>query len=199
MRDTPTTPNVLDLIRRLKTFLNEHVWGLAGCATAAWVLYMLPAAPASSRTPPAWGPEMEARYSFQDWSRDIMVWSILNADLDSRRKCAAVTLQLRGGAQDMVRGLPPQAMMASGIINGVVVDPMTFLMHALSERYAQLGEETRLEAVTELIFVWKAWKRADRRADYTIRHSPPQSQSRGTIGAPHYSTGVAAPPCMWSE
>ena len=28
---------------------------------------------------------------------------------------------------------------------------MTFLMHALFERYAQLGEETRLAAMTELM------------------------------------------------
>ena len=93
------------------------------------------------RTPPAWGPEVAERYPFRHWARDVLVWSILT-DLDARRKTAAVILQLRGGAQELVRSLPPQAIIAGGVINGTAVDPMTFLMHALSERYAQLGEET---------------------------------------------------------
>ena len=35
-------------------------------------------------------------------------------------------------------------------MNGVAVDAFTFLMHALSERYAPLGEETRLKAMAEI-------------------------------------------------
>ena len=102
------------------------------------------------RTPPSWGPEVAERYPFRHWARDVLVWSILT-DLDARRKAAAVILQLRGGAQELVRSLPPQAIIAGGVINGTQVDPMTFLMHALSERYSQLGEETRLSAITELM------------------------------------------------
>ena len=79
-----------------------------------------------------------------------MIWSILT-DLDSRRKCAAVILQLRGGAQELARQMPPQAIIAGGLINGVQVDSMTFLMHKLTESYSQLGEETRLAALTELM------------------------------------------------
>ncbi|CAE8619736.1 unnamed protein product [Polarella glacialis] len=102
------------------------------------------------RTPPSWGPEMEARYPFRHWSRDVLVWTILT-DMDPARKAAAVILQLRGGAEELARGLPPQAIVAGGLINGVQADPMTFLMHSLSERYAQLGEETRLSAIAELM------------------------------------------------
>ena len=58
--------------------------------------------------PPSWGPEMATRYPFQTYARDVMIWSILT-DLDSRRKCAAVILQLRGGAQELARQMPPQA------------------------------------------------------------------------------------------
>ena len=93
---------------------------------------------------------MAERYPFKHWARDVLVWSILT-DLDARRKAAAVILQLRGGAQELVRALPPQAILAGGVINGVAVDSMTFLMHALSERYSQLGEESRLSAITELM------------------------------------------------
>ena len=104
----------------------------------------------SYRVPPSWGPEMAARYPFQTYARDVMIWSILT-DLDSRRKCAAVILQLRGGAQELARQMPPQAIIAGGLINGVQVDSMTFLMHKLTESYSQLGEETRLAALTELV------------------------------------------------
>ena len=47
--------------------------------------------------------------------------------------------------------MPPQAIIAGGLINGVQVDSMTFLMHKLTESYSQLGEETRLSALTELL------------------------------------------------
>ena len=43
--------------------------------------------------------------------------------------------------------MPPQAIIAGGLINGV----MTFLKHKLTESYSQLGEETRLSALTELM------------------------------------------------
>lgn len=72
-------------------------------------------------------------------------------DLDARRNCAAVILALTGGARSFADSIPPQTIIAGGIINGQQVDPMTFLMHALSERYARLGEETRLQAMTELV------------------------------------------------
>ena len=68
--------------------------------------------------PPPWGPEMAERYPFQTYARGVMIWSILT-DLDSRRKCAAVILQLRGGARELARQMPPQAIIAGGLINGV--------------------------------------------------------------------------------
>ena len=91
---------------------------------------------AGQRRPPAWGPEMEARYPIRHWARDILVWSFLKSDLDARRKGAAVILELRGGAEELVRGFPPQAIMVGGQVNGLAVDSMTFLMHALSERFS---------------------------------------------------------------
>ena len=79
-----------------------------------------------------------------------MVWSTF-ADVEPARKCAAVILQLRGGAAEFVQDLPVQATMYRGMVNGVQIDSMTYLMRALGERYAQLGEEVRLEAITELL------------------------------------------------
>ena len=137
---------------RLPTRIEFIVIFLPAIGIIGLFIHMIPGGPAnqSFRVPPSWGPEQEERYSFRHWSRDILVWSILT-DLDQRRKAAAVILQLRGGAQELVRSLPPMTIINGGMINGNPTDPMTFVMHALSERYARLGEETRLAALTELM------------------------------------------------
>ena len=102
------------------------------------------------RTPNAWGPEMEPQYAFRSWSRDILLWSIAS-DLEPSRKAASVMLQLRGAAKEVARQIPPQAIVQGGIINSTPVDPLTFLMHSLQERFGNLGEEVRIQAVTELM------------------------------------------------
>ena len=78
-----------------------------------------------------------------------MVWSIYS-EMDPMRKAAALVLQLRGGARMLVRALPPQTLIQGGLVNGMQVDPMTYIMHALAERYGELGEEVRMGAIAEL-------------------------------------------------
>ena len=53
-------------------------------------------------------------------------------------------------AQRLAMSIPPQALVNGGQINGQPADALTFLMHALSERYAPLGEETRLKSMIEI-------------------------------------------------
>eukprot|EP00438_Fugacium_kawagutii_P025194 Skav218080 [mRNA] locus=scaffold3382:13254:23272:- [translate_table: standard] len=102
------------------------------------------------RTPPAWGPEQEMQYPFRQWSRDIMLWSIAT-ELEPARKAASVLLVLKGAAKELGRQIPPQAVVEGGVINGVQVDPLTYFMHALQERFGNLGEEVRMQAITELM------------------------------------------------
>ena len=102
------------------------------------------------RTPPVWGPEQEATYPFRQWSRDILLWSIAS-DMEAARKAAAVMLSLRGAARELSRQTPPQAVVSGGLINGVQVDPLTYVMHALQERFGNLGEEIRVQSFTELM------------------------------------------------
>ena len=116
----------------------------------------------NARSPPSWGPEQahRHRYSFKDWSRDILVWTILS-ELEPCQ-ADAVILQLRGGADEFARGLPPVAIIAVGMVNGVMIDPMAYLMHSLSEKCTQLGEEARLSALTGLMtFAWRPGERID--------------------------------------
>ena len=71
--------------------------------------------------------------------------------MSQSRKAAAVILSLRGGAEEFARLFPPEAITNGGVINNVQVDTMTFLMNSLSERYPQLGEETGMMAMTDLM------------------------------------------------
>ena len=98
---------------------------------------MVPGRGNHPRLPPAWSPEMESQYSFTNWSRDVLIWAIM-ADGDAARKAAAVISQLQGSARELSRSLPPNAILAGGVVNGTPTDPLTFLMFQLSTRYARL-------------------------------------------------------------
>ena len=54
-------------------------------------------------------------------------------------------------AREYVDEWPPQILIQGGLINGVQVPPMAFLMHSLTERWGQLGEEERTQAVQALM------------------------------------------------
>ena len=144
------------LLFNIFKFLADHPIIITMSAFTTIICLMLPGVDGggrnnSNRYPHEWGPEMESRYPFRRWARHVMIWSIFNSDLDARRKCAAVLSVLRGGAAEWSQALPPQAILTGGIVNGVQADPMTYLMHALSERFAQMGEEARLGSITELM------------------------------------------------
>ena len=112
--------------------------------------YMMPATAAVPRMPPAWDPSNQAQYPFRRWSHDVMVWSVATEG-DPARKAALLCMSLRGSAQELVRTLPPAVLVQGGLVNGAAVDPLSFIMHQLAERFAALGEEVRLTAVTELL------------------------------------------------
>ena len=94
---------------------------------------------------------MEGRYPFRFWSRDLLNWAILNNDLEPPRQAAAVLGELRGSAQEFAREIPPQIILQGGMVGGTQVDPLTYVVTHLAERFAVLGEESRLAAMTELM------------------------------------------------
>ncbi|CAE7940212.1 unnamed protein product [Symbiodinium sp. KB8] len=72
-----------------------------------------------------------------------------------------------GTAYEYVRTLPPMVLIQGGQINGHAVDPLTFLMHSLAERFGTLGEEMRLTSITDL-FHFKRNVAANERIDEVI-------------------------------
>ena len=103
------------------------------------------------RLPPSWSPERQEQYPFRQWVHEVMIWSIMKADLNESRKAAAILSQLRGAAAEFAREIPPQIIVQGGVVNGTPTDPMTYLIHALAENYSALGEEQRLHAMTEMM------------------------------------------------
>ena len=80
-----------------------------------------------------------------------MLWTVTNADMPEFRQAAFVAARLTGMARECVDEWPPQILIQGGLINGVQVPPMAFLMHSLPERWGQLGEEERTQAVQQLM------------------------------------------------
>ena len=74
----------------------------------------------------------------------------MNQDLNDSRRAAIILSSLRGAAREVANEIPPDTVIRGGIINAEAVDPVTFVMHALAERYAQLGEEARLAIISEI-------------------------------------------------
>ena len=105
----------------------------------------------NGRLPPPWGPDMR-NYSFREWCRDILIWSLhTDPNIDQSRRAAAIVSQLRGTARTWSHTIPPNVLLNGGPINGVQTDPVTYLMHALAEQFAALGEESRVGTMADLL------------------------------------------------
>ena len=102
----------------------------------------------SSRLPPRWEPA--SNVSFRSWTQDLMLWTI-SSDLQPHQQCALIISQLGGAARDVARTLTPNEVYAGGFVNGQQVDPITYLLHELSQRFAPLDDELRLRATQDLL------------------------------------------------
>ena len=102
------------------------------------------------RVPPSWSPENEQHYSFRAWCQDLQLWLMLT-DLQPAQQAAAIVMRLGGSARELVRSITPDEIMRGGQINGVQVDPVTYVVHGLQQRFALLDDEHRLAAMTQLL------------------------------------------------
>ena len=102
------------------------------------------------RVPPTWSPENDQTYSFRAYMTDISLWIMLT-DLQPHQQCAAIVTRLGGSAREVARMISPQEIMMGGVRNGIQLDPVSYLMAALQDRFAALDEETRLASMTEML------------------------------------------------
>ena len=105
---------------------------------------------ASLRLPPRWEPGLENSLPFRVWLQDLMLWTI-GTDLQPHQQCAAIIQQLGGAARELARSLTPAEVYQGGVVNGVQLDPVSYLLHGLSSRFGPLDEESRLRATQDLL------------------------------------------------
>ena len=120
--------------------------------TAAVIFMFQPQATGTSslRLPPRWEPGLESSLPFRVWMQDLMLWTI-GTDLQPHQQCAAIIQQLGGAARELARNLSPAEVYHGGIVNGVQLDPVSYLLHGLSARFGPLDEESRLRATQDLL------------------------------------------------
>ncbi len=73
---------------------------------------------------------MEHRDSFRNWINEIVMWSMLTVLLP-HQQAAAICLRLEGGAKEMVPNIAPVEVMNSGVVNGIELDPVSYMLVAL--------------------------------------------------------------------
>ena len=96
---------------------------LAGSSLASIVWYTNPGGH-DEKTPPSWDPAGQAPFSFRDWAREVVIWSVASP-LDERREAAAVARQLMGAAKRLIRTIPPAVRVGGGVVGGRQAGPMT--------------------------------------------------------------------------
>ena len=104
----------------------------------------------SLRMPPRWEPGLENTLPFRVWLQDLMLWTI-GTDMQPHQQCAAIISQLGGAARELARSLSPGEVYNGGVVNGVQLDPVSYLLHGLSARFGPLDEESRFRATQDLL------------------------------------------------
>ena len=93
---------------------------------------------------------MERHYPLRVYTQDILPW-IAATDRQPHHQVAAIIQRLTGMAKELARLMNPGELMHGGVINGVFVDPVTLLFHALQIRFGPLAEKSCLQALAEMM------------------------------------------------
>ena len=145
-------------------FRSNLLWILGGLILMTVIWHMVPGLGGGSRTenfnyriPPSWSPENDSNYSFRAYMTDISLWVMLT-DMAPHQQCAAIIMRLGGQARELARMISPQEIVAGGMRDGQLLDPVTYLLGALQSRFANLEEETRLHSMTEMLAFARIWR-----------------------------------------
>ena len=76
---------------------------------------------------------------------------VMLTDLAPSQQCAAIIMRLGGQARELARMVSPQEIMSGRWHDGVLLDPVTYLLGAPQLWFACLEEEMRLQSMTEML------------------------------------------------
>ena len=60
-------------------------------------------------------------------------------------------MRVGGAARELVRSVTPEEIQSGGVIHGVLLYPITFIVTGLQQLFAMLDDERRLAAMTQLL------------------------------------------------
>ena len=104
--------------------------------------------------PPSWGPEMEPRYSFSAWVRDVRSWEEIESLTCAQRRAHKVFAQLTVSAKELVQDIPVQRLTQAHIAQGRRLDPVSRLLTVVAERHRRTNQGNR-PSYTDLILDFK--------------------------------------------
>ena len=82
--------------------------------------------------------------------------------MTSSQQAAALQLGLRGIAREYALAIPPVVITQGALINGVMSDPVTYLLYLLSVRFEDLEDERSMQGATALLdFTGRPGERID--------------------------------------
>ena len=136
------------------------VWSVLSCIIIA-VLCMMQAPQGGGQRnnrmggkvpdPPSYDPAHERTFPFRHFTQRLMLWAILAADIDEGQQCAMICNALKGDAALLAGNLSYIDITQGGLVNGLHRGPVEYLLHQLASTFAPLGEEARMQAMTELM------------------------------------------------
>ena len=97
--------------------------------------------------PPFYDPS-NARYNLRSWLIDLNLW-VCQTTRPVHSQAAAILEQLGGTARIIGRQMSTHEIMNGGQINGMHVDPVSYIVLALHMQFGQLQTENQLIAMTE--------------------------------------------------
>ena len=104
----------------------------------------------NQREAPRWNPDDPSAPSFRSWLTDISHWC-LRTQMPPHEQALSIADNLGGTAREMTRTITPQEFLVGGQVNGVQLDPVSYIIAGLHSQFAQLDEETRIQAMCEFL------------------------------------------------
>ncbi len=99
---------------------------------------------ASTTAGPRW--DASGHTTFASWVREVGAWlNVTSARLNPTQQAAAIQLGLRGIARDFAMAIPAVAISHGAAINGVHLDPVIYLLHALGTALESLEEQCTIQ------------------------------------------------------
>ena len=104
----------------------------------------------AQKSPPYWGPELEATYPFKYWERDVGLWAA-STDVEESKQGPLLAARLGGMARALAHTMPIQQLQYGAAVGGQQLTGIELLLRGLGRRFAPFVGETSARAMIEFL------------------------------------------------